>query len=202
MRGAPVFYLQQFTLEEERIVRSRLRELNDIEVDEDWGQDWSYFGYIFPDKGQKHSMEDLRDLFESCDHSSPQFDRQKPGPFRLYDYPSHFIAVDEKILEDDPQVWLASSLDFSLDDVSDDLGWTYGLIPAKEAHLDWVNLDIANMGPDEQIDDPKKLWLTDLKEAKKEWEKLHEEELREQELEETGQEAEGELEEEQGEASV
>lgn len=183
LRGAPVFYLHPFTLEQERIIRSRLRELNDIEQDEDWGRDWSYFGYIWSD-GQKHSMEDLRDLFESCDHFSPSFDKNNPGPYRLYEYPRHFIAVDDKIFEEDPQVWLASSLDFHLDDASDMLGWTYGLDFTKDVHLNWVNLDIANMGPDEMINEPKKLWLTDLKEAKKEWEELNPEEVDEQEEEE------------------
>ena len=173
MRGAPVFYLQPFTVEQERIVRARLREQNDIEVDEDWGKDWAYFGYIFPDKGQKHSIEDLRDLFESCDHFSPQFDSKNPGPVRLYDYPHHFIAVDDNILEDEPQVWLASSLDMHFhDDGHDELGWTHGLVCANDAHLNWVNLAIANMGPEEQIDDPNQLWLTDLKEAKVDWEKM------------------------------
>ena len=32
------------------------------------------------------------------------------------------------------------------------------------------------MGPEELIDHPNKLWLTDLKEVKIEWEELHEEE--------------------------
>lgn len=177
MRGAPVFYLKPFTFEEERVVRSRLRELDFIQQDEDWGQDWVYFGYIWRDTGQQHSMHDLRDLFESCDHYSSTFNSERPGPYRLYDYPSHFIAVDDHIFESEPQVWLASSLDFHLGDCfGDQLGWTYGLVPASTAHLSWVNLDIANMGPSEQIDEPKKLWLSDLREAKKDWESLYEEE--------------------------
>lgn len=129
----------------------------------------AFSGYIFSDEGQKHSLEDFRDLLESCDRFSPSYDRKRPGPYRFYDYPSHFVAVDDKIFEEQPQVWLVSSLDFSLDDVSDELGWIYGLVDAKEVHVDWVNLDIGNMGPEEFIDEPERLWLSDLKETKKEW---------------------------------
>lgn len=176
-RGAPVFYLMPFSLDQERIVRSRLRDLNDIEEDEDWGKDFTYFGYLWPDGGQKHTLEDLRDLFESCDRYSPSFDSSNPGPYRLLDYPHHFIAVDDKILEPDAEVWLVSSLDFNLDDVSDDLGWIYGLNRAKDVHLNWINLDIANMGPEDMVDNPQKLWLSDLKEEKADWERLEAEEF-------------------------
>jgi hypothetical protein len=175
MVGAPVFYLQPFTREQERTVRSKLRELSDAEEGEYWGADWIYFGYIWSDQGRPHSIKDLRDFFERCDPFSPSFDSNYPGHHQIDNYPRNFIAVDEKIFEPEPQVWLASSLDFYLDGVSDQLGWIYGLIPAKEAHIAWVNLDIANMGPEEHIDDPMKLWLSDLKECQREWEEQQEE---------------------------
>jgi hypothetical protein len=177
MRGAPVFYLQPFSLEEERNVRTKLRELNDIEQDEDWGKDWIYFGYIWADGGQKHSIEELRDLFESCDHFSPSFDSKMPGPYRLFDYPYNFIAVDNQIFKPEPKVWLASAFGFNLDGVSDQLGWSFGTIDAKEAHLAWVNLDVGNMWPDEFLDEPHQLWLSDMKEAKREWEALRADDL-------------------------
>lgn len=176
MRGAPIFYLQPFSLEQERLVRTKLRELNDIEQNQDWGKDWIYFGFIWSD-GQKHSVEDLRDLFESCDPFSPTFDAKRPGQYRFHNYPHHFIAVDDRIFEPEPQVWLASSMGLYLDDVDDQLGWYYGLVKAKDAHLAWVNLDIANLGPDELIDDPLQLWLSDMKEAKREWERLRAEDF-------------------------
>lgn len=42
MRGCPVFYLQPFTVEQDRIVRSKLRELSAIEEGQDWGAEWIY----------------------------------------------------------------------------------------------------------------------------------------------------------------
>ena len=170
-----MFYLQPFTPEQERIVRSKLRELSDTEEGETWGADWVYLGYIWSDQERTHSIEDLRDFLEKCDPFSPLFDSSYPGHCQVDNYPRNFIAVDEKIFEPEPQVWLASSLDFHLDEVYDQLGWIYGLIPAKEAHIAWVNLDIANMGPEEFIDDPMKLWLSDLKECQREWEEQQEE---------------------------
>ena len=170
MVGAPVFYLQEFSLQQERIVRSKLRELSDIEKGTDFGKDFIYFGNIFADKERKHTMQDLQDLFESCDPYSPSFDSNNPGPYRLQNYPRHFIAVDDKIFQPGPKVWMASSLDFHLEDADDQLGWTIGEMDAKDAHLAWVNLDIANMGLCEQVEESQKLWLSDLKQAQRKWE--------------------------------
>lgn len=58
-----------------------------------------------------------------------------------------------------------------------------GLVPAKEAHIAWINLDIANMGPEDFITNPRKLWLSDLKECKREWEEREEQEEHEEDEE-------------------
>ena len=169
MSGAPVIFLKPFSEEEERKIRFNLAELSDIEEDEDWGADWIYVGYPWKDGGKKHTLEELRDLFESCDPMSPSFDSKSPGPYRFKDYPHHFIAVDERALEPEPKVVLCSSLDFSGEETLDQLGWYYGEMDAKEVHLAWVNLDIANMGPGDFFE-PEKLWLSDLKEyAEHDW---------------------------------
>ena len=76
------------------------------------------------------------------------------------------MAIDEKALDpDEPKVWIASSLDFSGEDTSDELGWTIGRLDAKESSIIFVNLDIANSGPEESFDEDTidKLWLSDLK---------------------------------------
>ena len=115
-------------------------------------------------------MEDVRDLFESCDPFSPSYDSNKPGPYHMVEYPRHFIVADDRCFEPEPQVIMVSSLDFSPEEGYDQLGWTYGYIDAKTAHIDWVNFDIANIGPEEAIAEPKKLWLSDLKEyAANDW---------------------------------
>lgn len=148
IEGTPIFYLHRFTLEEERIVRDALSELNDYE-DEDFGGNWIFFGYIFPSNSSrstsdKHTITDLRDLFEGCHRFSPTFDPK--SPYRFANYPRNFIVVDEKCLDEDhPKVLLASSLDFHDPNLDDKLGWYYGYVEAKDAHLNWVNLDIANM---------------------------------------------------------
>lgn len=123
--GAPVFYLQPFTSAQERTLRSNLQELSSTEEGENWGADWIFFDYVWSDQGQVHSVEDLRDFFERCDPFSPLFDSKYPGHHWIDDYPHNFIAVDEKVLEPEPQVWLASSVDFSLDEVHDQLGWIW-----------------------------------------------------------------------------
>lgn len=165
-----MFFLHPFSVEEERIVRFNLRELNDIDKDEYWGREWTFYGYLWQDEGKKHTIHDLRDLFESCDPFSPSYDPKQPGPYKITAYPHHFACIDWRIFDREPKVILASSLDFHGEDVSDELGWTYGLIDAKDFHLNYVNLDIANMGPEEMINEPQKLWLSDLKEYKPEWE--------------------------------
>ena len=167
MSGAPVFFLQPFTQDEERTIRANLSEKSDIEQEEDWGADWIYFGYPWPNSNEKHSLEDLRDLFESCDPFCPSFNPKSSGPYRFANYPCHFIAVDERALDAEPKVLLVTSLDFHGEEVGDELGWTYGLNEAKEAHLNWVNLDVANMGPADMFDEETKFWLSDLKEYRK-----------------------------------
>lgn len=161
---APVIFLQPFTPDDERTIRFNLSEKSDIEKDEVWGSDWTYLGYLWSKGHEKRTLEDLRNLFESCDPFSPSFDPQSPEPFRMRNYPPHFIAVDDRALDAEPKVILASSLDFHGDiDASDELGWHYGVMEAKEAYLAWVNLDVANMGPADFFE-PEKLWLSDLKE--------------------------------------
>ena len=176
LRGVPVFFLRPFTLAEQRTIRSRLSTLDDVEYGQDWGNDYEYFGYLWNDDGkQERSMSDLRDLFERCDRFSPRFDSTSGSttrPLDLVDYPPNFIAVDSQVLNDDePLVWIGSTLDFHGADTADDLGWLVGTVAAKEAHITWVNLDIANTGPEENYD-AKKLWLSDLKEYRRiEWPK-------------------------------
>ena len=121
-------------------------------------------GYLWPNSTAKHSLEDLRDLFESCDPFSPAFDPKSPGPYLFSNYPDHIIVVDERALEVEPKVLLVTSMDFHGEEIGDQLGWYYGEIDAKEAHISWVNLDVANMGPHDMIDEPSELWLSDLKE--------------------------------------
>ena len=171
MEGASVFFLQPFSREEERKIRTALSTLHDVEEGQDWGNDYIYMGYCWPNDTAKHSIEDLRDLFESCDPFSLAYNSKRPGPYRLSNYPSNFIAVDERCLDvDGPKVFIASTLDFHGEDTSDDLGWTYGYVDASEAYSDYINFDIANMGPEEVIKEPKKLWLSDLKEySANEW---------------------------------
>ena len=167
----PVFFLQPFSREEERRIRTALSTLCTVEKGQDWGNDYIYMGYLWPNDTANHSLEDLRDLFESCEPFSPAYISTKPGPYRLSNYPSNFIAVDERCLDvNEPKVFIASSLDFHGEDTSDDLGWTYGYVDASEAHIDYVGFDIANSGPEEVIEEPKKLWLSDLKEfSANEW---------------------------------
>lgn len=75
---------------------------------------------------------------------------------------------------------MASSLDFdNLFETYDRLGWMYGTVKAEEAHINWVNFEIANTGPDDAFEDCKKFWLGDLSEQKKETEEKEEREERE-----------------------
>lgn len=128
-------------------------------------------------------MEDIRDLLESSDRKSPYF--KETSPVRVVSYPSHFIAIDERILDPEPQCILATSLDFS-DDRYDNIGWLYGDVDADEAHIDYVNLDVANMGIDEMCES-KKLWLSDLTEYRKH-DYINEDEDEEDEEEDAGDE--------------
>lgn len=84
------------------------------------------------------------------------------------------MAVDEKALDEKkPKIWMASTLDFHGEEVSDDLGWTIGRLDAKETWTIYVNLDIAKMGPEECLDEGSvdTLWLSDLKAYREEdWE--------------------------------
>ncbi|KAK5174215.1 uncharacterized protein LTR77_001295 [Saxophila tyrrhenica] len=161
----PVFFLEPFTADQERRVRTSLSTLDHVEQGEDWGNEYCFFGYLWPDDNRKHSLEDLKDLFESCDPFNPAYNANSSGPYLFANYPHHFVAVDSHCLDEtNPKVLIASSLDFHGEDVSDDLGWTCGLVPATEAHLDWLNFDIANAGPEEVIEQPENVWLSDLKE--------------------------------------
>lgn len=164
LSACPVFFLRPFTPDEERKIRAAICELGRVEDGVGWGHDYMCRGYIFPD-GKSHTIEDLRDLFERCDPFSPFYDPANPGPHDLRSYPHHFVAVDDKIFDaEGPKVWLASTLDFHGEDVSDSLGWIYGRIDPQEVNITYVNLDIANMGPEELLDEGTvdHLWLSDL----------------------------------------
>ena len=174
-----MFFLKPFTPEEERRVRTSVCALGDVEDDcEDWGHLFIWHGYIFQD-GKEHFIEDLRDLFERCDPFSPFYDEQAAGAYRLGSYPHNFVAADDKVLDpEQPKVWLASTLDFSGEDTADQLGWTYGRLDAKESSIIFVNLDIANMGPEECLDEGTvdQLWLSDLTAYREEdWPRVREE---------------------------
>lgn len=135
--------------------------LGDAEDGEYWGHPFTWHGYIFQD-GKPHTLEDLRNLFENSDSYSPFFNKGKAGPYRLDAYPSNFVALDEKVLDpDSPKVWMASSVDFGIDD---QLGWITGRVDASETNVAFMNLDIANAGPVEcfDVDTIDKLWLSDL----------------------------------------
>lgn len=163
--GASVFFLQRFTPDEERQVRSALRQLDDAEEGEDWGKEFNYFGYVWPDSNSKHTMQDLRDLFQECDWWSPTYKPEAPGPYSFASYPREFVAIDERCLDpDEPMVILATSMDFSSEMLDDALGWIYGYAPAKSAYMGYTNFWLGNMGPDAFIEEMNYLWLTDLKE--------------------------------------
>ncbi|KAK5116815.1 hypothetical protein LTR85_009075 [Meristemomyces frigidus] len=180
----PVFFLRPFTLQEERQIRANLSKQCDSEEDQDWGNEYFYAGYLWlsntntntntnPNPNtdtntETRSTEDLRDLFEKCDPKSPLFNPSYSS-LRMPSYPANFIAVDDRALDSaKPRVILASSLDFY--HPTNDLGWIYGLVDAEEAHVNWVNLDIANMGVEEMVEEPQKLWLSDLKaSAREDW---------------------------------
>ena len=151
--------------------------MGDVDQGADWGHLFTWHGYLFKDN-EKHTLEDLRDLFESSDPHSPSFSTQKPSPYRLASYPRHFVALDEKVLSTEkPKVWMASTLDFHGASVRDDLGWIIGRIDAAEASITFVNWDVANMGPEECLDEETldKLWLSDLKSYRgEEWEREQE----------------------------
>ena len=128
MEGAPVFFLQDFDLEQERLIRSALSELANADFD-DLGNEFIHFGYLWEDGSKKRSLDDLRDLFESCDPYSPAFNAKSPGPYKFANYPQHFIAVDERALEPEtPKVLMATTTDFHGEDVADDLGWACGTV--------------------------------------------------------------------------
>lgn len=60
------------------------------------------------------------------------------------------------------------------EDLSDDLGWTAGRIRPEQSSIVFVNLDIANMGLDESVEDEatlRRVWLGDLQAFREEdWE--------------------------------
>lgn len=52
----------------------------------------------------------------------------------MHSYPSNFVAIDDKIFDKKPKVWMASTLDFSAEDASDSLGWFYGTVAPAESY--------------------------------------------------------------------
>lgn len=177
MTACPVFFQQPFSQKQERRIRAAVCALGDVEDGQDWGHLFIWHGYIFKDEGKDHTLEDLRDLFESCDPMSPFFNKEKAGFYRLHSYPYNFVALDDKVLDPEvPKVWMASSLDFHGEDVDDDLGWTIGRLDAKETSIIFVNFNVANSGPDECLDEGTidQLWLSDLKAYREEdWPRKH-----------------------------
>ena len=143
--------------------------LGEVDDGADWGHHFIWHGYLFKD-GKSHTLDDLRELFEASDPFSPSFDPVKAGPYRCTSYPNNFAAIDDQIFEPQPKVWMASSLDFSGEDTADDLGWITGRVSAAETSIAFLNLDIANIGPEEIFDEETtgKLWLSDLKAYRKE----------------------------------
>ena len=158
--GCPVFFLTRFSLEEQRRIRNALRDsTNSVE-----GSSFCYFGYLWPENDTTtHSVQDLRDLFESCDPLSPAFHPRSPGPYHLDDYPSLFIAVDERCLDPENRKVLMFHT-FRSEDSNDKLGWEYGLVPAGDALINFVCLEIGKLSPDEVFMDMKLLWMSDLRE--------------------------------------
>lgn len=165
MSACPVFFLHPFTPDQERQARAAVCALGDVDHGEDWGHLFIWHGYPFFDR-EHHTLKGLRDFFQRCDPHSPFFDEEKAGQYRLSGYPHHFVALDDKVLEpENPQVWMASTLDFHGEDVSDQLGWKIGRLDAAQSSITFVNLDIDNMGPEEcfEPDTIERLWLSDLK---------------------------------------
>nr|POE74559.1 hypothetical protein CFP56_37090 [Quercus suber] len=159
-----------FSDDQERVIRAALNKKCDIEQGADWGSKFTYHGFIFPsDTGKTHSFQDLVDLFQKSDIASPSYDASV-ADLHFDGYPHHFVALDERVLDPDkPIVIMASSLDFSNTPTSSDcLGWLHGTIKADDAHVNFVNLDIANIGPSEILDNCEPLWLNDLSAEKKE----------------------------------
>lgn len=183
--AAAVFFLQRFDAKQQRHIRAAMSALDDVEDGEDWGNDYIWLGYLWPEGSDKRTIQDLRDLFEKCDPYSSSYDPKKTPPYPRFKYPNHFMAVDDRVFEDEPQVLLASSLDFHSEETFERLGWTYGYVPARTAHINWVNYDVVNAGPEESIDDYKRLWLSDVKEySANEWAREHEGEEAENEQDE------------------
>ncbi|KAK5130018.1 hypothetical protein LTR08_002534 [Meristemomyces frigidus] len=160
----PVFFLRRFTLDEERRIRTALSRYEDWEANDAGGKEFFYAGYLWPaTDSATHTLEELRDLFERSDPNSPFFSpsHSSSGELRLTNYPSDFIALDDRALDaEGPRVIVASCLDFGYE-----LGWEYGVTSAVEAYVAWVNLDVANMGLQELVeaDEVGRLWLSDVK---------------------------------------
>ena len=174
VEGAGVFFLSPFTLDEQRSIRTALSGLSDIEVDTDFANEYTYHGYLWPTDSAPnsnaehghHTVQDLLDLFQISHPSSPFFDAK--SHLRLTSYPGHCIVVDNRCLdEEDPKVLLVSDRDFthfhSGMNASDEQGWLCGAVEPSEAHINWVNLDIANMAVEECAEEVEKLYMNDLK---------------------------------------
>lgn len=104
-----------------------------------------------------------------CSRRSPSFAPTR-SHLHLKSYPSHFFAVDERALDPEAKVILASNLGSYDESESNDLGWLFGMVPAADAHIYYMNLEVINMGPREMVEGKrtKKLWLSDLKTYAKE----------------------------------
>ncbi|KAK4545994.1 hypothetical protein LTR36_002558 [Oleoguttula mirabilis] len=164
----PVFFLRPFAPQEELQIRANLSKKSAAEEGEDWGKEYLYAGYPWPDGTGQRAIQDLRDLFEKCDPRSPAFD-DSYSTLRMTSYPRNFLAVDDRALvADEPRVIVASNLGFH--HPTNKLGWEYGLANAENAYLNWVNLDVGNMNLDEMMNDTQRLWLSDLTAfAKEDW---------------------------------
>jgi hypothetical protein len=127
-----VFYLRQFNLDEERTIRKKLSELYPgVEEGEDWGKEFAFIGYPWSSSSARaetdphHTIQDLRTLFEQTDPLSPFHKKDPRTKIPIRSYPSHFFALDDKILDpENPKVILVSCLDFYHE--SNELGWYYG----------------------------------------------------------------------------
>ncbi|QIX02512.1 hypothetical protein AMS68_008029 [Peltaster fructicola] len=151
-----VWFLQDFTHEEERQIRDMLAESS--AGADDMGAEYAYMGY------HADSIEALLEMFQRGDIYSPSYDPQ--AIMRFHEYPHHFFAIDKRIFSEG-KIILGSSLDFW--HPTQKLGWFVGTMPAADAQTCYINLDIANMGLEEFAPDAKRMWLSDLKAYSKEY---------------------------------
>jgi len=89
-----VFYLEPLTIEQERAVRRAVQA--DIGDFPDVGCEYCFFGYLWPSGSEKHTVQDMRDLFEKCDPRSLSFDPSYSN-VRMLTYPNEWVAVDARV---------------------------------------------------------------------------------------------------------